>query len=281
MTTSTVSLLEDYLNNATFSSIELSTDINFNEVSPRSSSFFMFITKWLLRLSCISIIVICSWANYKLIEYFQRRSFYKESSAKWYIIFKAVFDTFYIVISIPIILFLTFNIDIIHKNFFTCRVMTYLHYLSDDLISMMLTLLCIDRMLRITCGLRLRTRFSLTVCIVTLSLFAIINIHHIVRLQHTNGFCHKTYNGMWDYQFDIYYSFIYTSITWTVIFIASINLTVSVYCDRTRRIQLKKQQEQQQKISKIFVNGGEPIGADSDRIELIHSTGKRFEERNC
>jgi hypothetical protein len=133
-------------------------------------------------------------------------------------------------------------------------------------------------MARITCGCRLRQRVSLIICIIAVNFFLIINIHHIIRLQHRDGFCHKVYLGIRDYDFDIYYSFIYTSITWIIIFIASINLTVSVYCDRSRRIQLQKQtqkQQQEQKISQIFLNGGEPIGGDSDRVELIRSTGKK------
>ena len=275
MTTPTVTLIEEFLDNMTINDDQFNTD----EPIVRSKSFSISLSKWLLRLTCIVIVALCPWANYKLIKYFQTRAYYKESSAKWYIIFKAVFDTLYMLISVPIIFSLTFNIDIIHKNFLTCKLITYIHYLADDLISIMLTFLCIDRMIRITCGYRLRKRFSLTVCIVVLSFFSIINIHHIIRLQHRDGFCHKIYIGIWDYEFDIYYSFIYTSITWMIIFIASINLTVSVYCDRTRRIQLKKQrdqQEQQQKISKIFLKGAEPLGGDSDRIELIHSTGRRF-----
>ncbi len=239
---------------------------------------FIFLSKWFLRVTCVFVIFACPWVNYKLIQFFQTRPFYKESSAKWYIIFKAIFDTLYILISIPIILSLTFNVDIIHKNIFTCKSITYIHYLSDDLISILLALLCIDRMARITCGCRLRQRVSLIICIIAVNFFLIINIHHIIRLQHRDGFCHKVYLGIRDYDFDIYYSFIYTSITWIIIFIASINLTVSVYCDRSRRIQLQKQtqkQQQEQKISQIFLNGGEPIGGDSDRVELIRSTGKK------
>jgi hypothetical protein len=282
MTTSTPTWLEEYLDNITTNN-DVASYSNHNDAPVRSSPWMIFISKWILRLTCIFIVFICPWANYKLIQFFQIRPFHKESSAKWYIIFKAVFDTIYMLISVPIIFFLTINIDIIHKNIFTCKLITYVHYLSDDIISIMLTLLCIDRMVRITCGYRLRKRFSLTVCIIATTFFMSINIHHIIRLQHRDGFCHKVYLGIWDYDFDIYYSFIYTSISWTIIFIASINLTVSVYCDRTRRIQLKKQRQQQQqqkpeeKISKISLNGGVSLGMDSDRIELIHSTGNYFD----
>lgn len=239
-----------------------------------SKEHLVFFSKWFLRLTCIFILFLCPWVNYKLFEFFQTRKFYQDSSAKWYIIFKAIFDTLYVLISVPIIFCLTFKIDIINKNYFTCKVITYIHYLSDDIISIMLALLCIDRMIRITCNYRLQKRFSLAVCIFVLNLFIIINIHHIMRLRHEDGYCHKVYVGVGDYDFDIYYSFIYTSITWAIIFLTSINLTISVYCDRTRRLKFKKlQQEQEQKISKIFLNGGEPIGGDSDRLELIHSTG--------
>lgn len=276
MATSTASWIEDYLDNTT-SSNDASFSPTNDDVPMRSNSIIIFLSKWLLRLACIFVMFACPWANYKLIKFFQTRPFYKESSAKWYIIFKAVFDTLYMLISVPIIFCLTFHIDIIHKNFFTCKSITYVHYVSDDLISIMLAFLCIDRMIRITCGYRLRTRFSLTICVIALNFFLIINIHHIIRLQHRDGFCHKVYLGILEYDFDIYYSFIYTSVTWTIIFIASINLTVSVYCDRTRGMKLKKKQqkqEQEQKISKILLNGGDPIGGYSDRIELIHSTGK-------
>jgi hypothetical protein len=275
MTTSTFSWIDDYLDNLT-SSNDVPTYPTDSDVSNRPGPFFSFSLKWLLRLACIVVIFVCPWANYKLIQLFQTRPFYKDSSAKWYIIFKAVFDTLYMLISVPIIFSLTFNIDIIHRNFLTCKSITYIHYLSDDLISIMLAFLCIDRMIRITCGYHLRTRFSLTICVTVLNFFLIVNIHHIIRLQHQNGFCHKIYLAVWDYDFDIYYSFIYTSMTWTIIFIASINLTVSVYCDRTRRMQLKKEQqkeEHEQKISQISLNGGDIIGGYSDRMELIHSTG--------
>jgi len=138
-----------------------------------------------------------------------------------------------------------------------------------------------DRMIRITCGYRLRKRFSLTTCIITTIIFLIINIHHVMRLQHRDGFCQKIYFGILDYDFDIYYSFIYTSVTWTIIFIASINLTVSVYCDRTRIMKLKnkeQQRQQEQKISKIFLNPNDSIGNYGDRVELIHSTGNQLEK---
>jgi len=275
MTTSTISWIEDYLDNITGNS-DVSSYTGNGDTPVQPSGFIIFISKWFLRLTCIFIVFACPWANYKLIQFFQTHSFHKESSAKWYIIFKAIFDTVYVLISIPIIFCLTYNIDIIHKNFFTCKSITYIHYLSDDLISMLLTLLCIDRMIRITCGYRLRTRVSLIICIIVLNFFLILNVHHIVRLQHRDGFCHKVYFGIWEYDFDIYYSVIYTTVTWTCIFIASINLTVSVYCDRTRRIKLKKkqqQQQQEQKISKMFLVNSEPMGGDSDRVELLHSTG--------
>jgi hypothetical protein len=277
MSTSTVTSIEEYLDNMT-SDHDASSYLVPGEIPIRRNAVFIFLSKWFLRVTCVFVIFACPWVNYKLIQFFHTRPFYKESSAKWYIIFKAIFDTLYILISIPIILSLTFNVDIIHKNIFTCKSITYIHYLSDDLISILLALLCIDRMARITCGCRLRQRVSLIICIIAVNFFLIINIHHIIRLQHRDGFCHKVYLGIRDYDFDIYYSFIYTSITWIIIFIASINLTVSVYCDRSRRIQLQKQtqkQQQEQKISQIFLNGGEPIGGDSDRVELIRSTGKK------
>jgi hypothetical protein len=275
MTTPANSFVEDILDNFTIDG-ETPGYSNTEDFSLPRSSFLMVLSKWVLRLACAVIIVVCPWANFKLIQFFHTHSYHKESSAKWYIVFKGICDIIYIFISVPIIFCLTLNIDIIHYNYLTCKFITYVHYLSDDLISMMLTLLCIDRMIRITCGCRLRQRFSLTVCIIAIILFAIVNIHHIIRLRHQNGFCHKSYLGVLDYDFDIYYSFLYTSISWGIILIASINLTVSVYCDRTRRIQLKQKQQQrdqQQKISKIFLNGGDPIGGDSDRVELIHSTG--------
>jgi hypothetical protein len=265
MTTSTLSSIEDYLDNLT-STIDIQIYQNNDDIPTRPpNSTVLLLLKWFLRSTCIFTIFVCPWANYKLIQLFQTRPFHKESSSKWYIIFKAIFDTLYMLVSAPIILCLTFGIDIIHRNFLTC-----------DLISILLTLLCIDRMIRITCGYRLRERFPLAVCTIVTSFFVIINIHHIIRLQHKDGFCQKVYLGVIDYDFDIYYSFIFTSITWTIIFIASLNLTVSVYCDRTRRLQFKKtqqQQQQQQRMSKILQNGGDPLGADSDRLELIHSTG--------
>jgi hypothetical protein len=279
MTTPTTSWIEDYLDNITGSN-DGSSYLVVSEPD-KSKSVIVFLSKWFLRLACIFIIVVCPWANYKLIEFFRTRTFYKESSAKWYIMFKAVFDTVYMLISVPIIFCLTFNIDIIHRNIHTCQIITYLHYLSDDLISMMLALLCIDRMIRITFGHRLRKRFSLTLCIIATSFFVILNIHHILRLQHSDGFCHKIYFGIWDYDFDVYYSVIYTSITWIIIFIASINLSVSVYCDRARSNRLKQQQHLET-TDKIFTNGGNSMGDDSDRLELLHSTGNRsdFDRKN-
>ena len=281
MTTSTISQLEDALENIVNNSD--GTYVVQMSDPDRSKSPIIFLSKWFLRLACIFIFFICPWANYKLIKFFRLRPFYKESSAKWYIIFKAVFDTIYMLISVPIIFCLTFNIDIIHKSAFSCKSITYIHYLSDDLISIMLTLLCLDRMIRITFSYNLHKRFSLIVCITATFLFLIANIHHIIRLKHRDGFCHKDYMGIWDYDFDIYYSVIYTSITWTIIFIASINLSVSVYCDRARSNRLKKQQQQQspsQQTSeqtptgnKFFPNGRNSRGIDGDRLELIHSTG--------
>ncbi|UJR26599.1 hypothetical protein I4U23_007919 [Adineta vaga] len=262
--------MEDMLDNLT-SSDDLSYTVHSDETIIGPSSAFLFISKILLRLTCVCVLLLCPWMNFKLIQFFQTRIFYKDSSVKWYIIFKAVFDTLYILISIPIIFSLTFTIDIVHKNFITCKLITYLHYLTDDLISMMLTLACIDRMIRITCGTRLRTRFSLIVCIVVTCLFMILNIHHFIRLKHVDGFCHKTYFGIWDYDFDIYYSLVYTSISWFIIFISLINLTTSIYCDRARRLKMKQQQQQQQGIGKVFLQNGYPIGSDSDRLELIRS----------
>jgi hypothetical protein len=279
MTTSTTSFsLEDTLDSIANHSDESSYIVHGSNPD-KSKSPFVFLSKWFLRLACIFIFIVCPWANYKLIEFFQKRLFYKESSAKWYIIFKGVFDTIYMLISVPIIFCLTFNIDIIHRSIFTCRSITYIHYLSDDLISMMLTLLCLDRMIRITFSYRLHKRFSLIICIIATIFFFILNIHHILRLQHSDGFCHKDYFSIWDYDFDIYYSVVYTSITWTIIFISSINLSVSVYCDRARSNKLKKQQQtqqqQQQTTNKFFSNGGNSMGGDSDRLELIHSTGNQ------
>ena len=160
------------------------------EYEPTVQSHFAFfhVFKWVLRLVCIFIIFLAPWANYKLIELFQTRPFYRDSSAKWYLIFKAVLDTVYLLISVPVLFAVTFNIDIIHRNIFTCKLFTYAHYFSDDLISMMLTLLCLDRMLRITCRARLRTRVSLIVCIAVTVFFLLVNLHHLARLQHQNGF---------------------------------------------------------------------------------------------
>ncbi|CAF4890390.1 unnamed protein product, partial [Rotaria magnacalcarata] len=69
-------------------------------------------------------------------------------------------------------------------------------------------------------------------------------------------------------------------ITWAIIFIASINLTVSVYCDRERRLKLLKQQQQQQQqqqqryLSEILLNTTDSIAFDNDRAELIDNTGR-------
>ncbi|CAM4897720.1 unnamed protein product [Rotaria socialis] len=275
MTTSSTAWIEAYLDNITNNSDLLSL-VSDNDAPVIPSSWIFFLMKWALRLSCISIFIVCPWANYQLIVLFRTRRYHKESSAKWYVIFKAIFDIGYMLVSVPIIFCLTFDIDVIHRNFLTCKLITYSHYLFDDLISMMLALLCIDRMMRITCSCRFRQRFALTVCIVTVAFFAIINIHHIIRLQHRNGFCHKLYLSIWDYDFDIYYSLIYTSITWAIIFIASINLTVSVYCDRERRLKLLKQQKQQRQqqkyLSKILLNTTDSIPFDNDRAELIDNT---------
>ncbi|CAF3095014.1 unnamed protein product [Rotaria sp. Silwood2] len=274
MITSAPSWIDEYINSTTTNDDASSSHIDDHEISMRINSFVVFLSKWLLRLACISIALLCPWANYKLIKLFQTHRFHKESSAKWYITFKAVFDTAYMFVSVPIIFFLTYNIDIIHRNLLTCKLITYAHYLSDDLISMLLTLLCLDRMLRITCGYHLRQRFSLTICIITTVFFTIINIHHIIRLQHRDGYCHKTYLSIWDYDFDVYYSLVYTSVTWATIFISIINLTVSIYCDRIKRLQLRKQkqqQEQQQKLSKIFFNGIDSMEFYNDQVQLIYS----------
>ncbi|CAF3318897.1 unnamed protein product, partial [Rotaria sp. Silwood2] len=98
---------------------------------------------------------------------------------------------------------------------------------------------------------------------------------HIIRLQHRDGYCHKTSLSIWDYDFDVYYSLVYASVTWATIFISIINLTVSIYCDRIKRLQLRKQkqqQEQQQKLSKIFFNGIDSMEFDNDQVQLIYST---------
>ncbi|CAF3546326.1 unnamed protein product [Rotaria sp. Silwood1] len=273
MTTSTASWIEEYLDNVTKIN-DPSSYTDDPEIHGRANSFLIFLSKWILRLACISITFLCPWANFKLIELFRTRRFQKESSAKWYITFKAAFDITYMFISVPIIFCLTFNIDLIHQNVLTCKLITYAHYLSDDLISILLMLLCLDRMLRITCGYHLRQRFSLTICIITVIFFIFINIHHLIRLQHRDGLCYKKYFGIWDYDFDVYYSLVYTSITWTMIFISIINLTVSIYCDRVKRLQLQKQKqqkEQQEKMSKIFLNDIDSIGFDNDQVQLIHS----------
>lgn len=271
MTTSTTPSINIYFNLTNTITIPSSTP-DTTAYIPKDT-FLLFVFRWFLRYTCILVFFLCPWFNYKLIEFFQTRSFYKDSSSKWYIIYKAVFDTLYIIVSVPIIFFLTFKIDLIHKNYVTCKFFTYMHFLSDDVVSIMLVLLCIDRMIRITCNYHLRTRFSLIISTIALIIFAILHIHHIVRLKHQRGICRKVYLGVGDYDFDIYYSLLSTIITWTIIFAISIHLTVSVYCDRKRRLKLKtfqQQQEQQQKISKIFLNGGR----DSDRLELIHDTGR-------
>lgn len=269
------SLVEVTLDNIT-NDTDITGYLDTDDISGRSGPIFPFLAKWILRLTCIFITLICPWANYKLVQLFQTRPFHKESSAKWYIIFKAIFDTSYIIVSIPMIFFLTFNVDLIHRNVFTCKLIIYLHYLADDLISLMFTLLCIDRMIRITCGYHLRTCFSLIICLIVTGFFMIMNIHHLIRLQHRDGFCQRKPLSIGDYDFDIYYPIIYTLILWTIIFIVSINVTLNIYCDRAHRMQLKKrqqQQEQEQNLSKIFLNGSDSTGLDSDRIGLIHSTG--------
>lgn len=281
--TTTNDWLGSLIDNVTNHSDSSVSYINEGDVSMKVNPVFMFLTKWILRLVCILIALLCPWANFQLIQFFRTRSFYKDSSAKWYVIFKAVCDITYMIISVPIIFCLTYNIDIIHRNSFTCKLVTYVHYLSDDLISMLLTLLCMDRMLRITCGFQFRQRFPLSICITTVVLFVILNVHHIVRLQHQNGFCHKTYFAIWDYDFDIYYSLIYTSVTWTIIFITSVNLSVSVYCDRSRRIKLKQQlqqKEQQKALSNVFFNSKDSPGFDNDRVGLIDNDGKDLVNKN-
>jgi len=275
MTTSTSSWLETVLDNLT------STDDDFHsfntESTPTSQSFLITFSKWILRVFCIVIFILCPLTNYLLIKLFLTQPYYNQSSAKWYIIFKAVFDTLYAVISTPLIFFLTCGWDLIHRSYFSCITLTYIHYFSDDLISNMLALLCIDRMARIVCNYRIRERFSLTVCSIAVGLMLLVNIHHIVRLRHSDGICHKIYFSIGDYDFDIYYSFVYTLITWTIIFIASINLLVSICCDRVKRSKLKQQQQQQQQVQlnsqTMLVSGDGVIGHDSDRLELMNHTG--------
>ncbi|CAF1365216.1 unnamed protein product [Adineta steineri] len=273
--TSTTSLVEDALDN--FTSFDISTYTNNNDATVRPSSTLLLLFKWFFRFTCVFIVILCPWANYKLIQIFQTHPFYKDSSSKWYITFKAIFDIIYTLISLPIIFCLTFSIDLIHKSLFTCKAITYLHFTADDLISVMLTFLCIDRMIRITCNYRLRERCSLVVCIILTILFLIINVHNVIRFQYQDGFCQKAYLSIGDYDFDIYYSLILTSVSWTIIFIASINLTVGIYCDRVRRIQLRQQQplapphqqEQQQKPNNISFLGYYPKKSDNDRLGLI------------
>lgn len=270
MTTSTLASISDQLADLAISD-EVHLELSNNQADPRPGTAFLFLFKWILRLTCLSIIFIAPWANYQLIKLFQTRPFHKRSSAKWYIIFKAIFDTLYMLISTPIIFSLTFNIDIIHRNMFTCKLLTYMHYLSDDLISIMLTLLCLDRMLRVTCGCRLRSRLSLGICIGTTVFFVLANMHHIVRLQHQDGFCQKIQITIMNNDFDIYYSYIYTSVTWTIIFIASLNLAVSVYCDRVRRRDVK--QRQNISLARNLPRDSNSIGSDADHLGLIHHTG--------
>ena len=269
MTTSTISSIKEYLDDT----ITNRTSSSAIPVLYASKSWIVHLAEYFLRLVCIILFFLCPWANFQLIQFFRLRVFYKESSSKWYIIFKAVFDTVFSIISIPVIFFLTFNIDIIHHNTFTCKFVTYAHYTSDDLISILLTFLCIDRMIRITFGYHLRKRCSFTISIILITLFLNLNIHRLGRSEHIDGFCHKVYSSLWDYNFDIYYSYIFIAITWFVILIASINLFVSVYCDRVRNRKLRQQGQPslalQENMKKISSNS-----IESDRLGLIDSTGK-------
>ena len=231
-------------------------------------SWIVHLAEYFLRIACIILFFLCPWANSQLIQLFRTRSFYMESSAKWYVIFKAIFDTLFTMISIPVMFFLTFEIDFIHLNMFTCKFITYLHYTSDDLISILLTFLCIDRMIRITLGYRLRKRCSLTVCLILTVTFLNLNIHRLGHSEHIDGACHKVYTSIWDYNFDIYYSYIFIAITWLVILITSINVFVSVYCDRVRNKKIRQQQPIQGKIEK-----NSSLQMDSDRLGLIDSAG--------
>ena len=254
--------MTDYFDNITSSSA------NSIHHFSQSKSWIVHLAEYFIRIACIILFFLCPWANFQLIQFFRTRAFYMESSSKWYVIFKAIFDTLFSMISIPAMFFLTFEIDFIHLNMFTCKFVTYLHYTLDDLISIILTFLCIDRMIRITLGYRLRKRCSLTICIILTATFLNLNIHRLGHSEHIDGACHKVYTSIWDYNFDIYYSYIFVSITWLVILITSINVFVSVYCDRVRNKKLRQQQPAQAKIQQNSSNQN-----DSDRLGLIDSTG--------
>lgn len=269
MTASTISSIKEYLDETMNNRTNAST---FHPINP-SKSWNVHLAEYVLRIACIILFFLCPWANFQLIQFFRLRPFYKESSSKWYIIFKAIFDTIFSIISLPVIFFLTFSIDIIHHNTFTCKFVTYAHYTSDDLISILLTFLCIDRTIRITFGYHLRKRCSFTISIILITLFLNLNIHRLGRSEHIDGFCHKVYSSLWDYNFDIYYSYVFIAITWFIILIASINLFVSVYCDRVRSKKLRQQGQPslslQANMKQISSNSME-----SDRLGLIDSTGK-------
>lgn len=256
--------MTEFLNNISI------LNVNASNIHPlnQSKTWTVHLAEYFLRIACIILFFFSPWANFQLIQFFRNREFYKESSSKWYVIFKTVFDTIFTLISIPAMFFLTFGIDFIHVNMFTCKFITYLHYTSDDIISILLTFLCIDRMIRITLGYRLRKRCSLTVCIVLIATFLNLNIHRLGHSEHIDGACHKVYTSIWDYNFDIYYSYIFISVTWLVILITSINIFVSIYCDRVRNRKRKQQQPEQRKIEQnsLTIN-------DSDRLGLIDSAG--------
>ena len=238
-------------------------------------AIIVYLLKWTLRFMCLTVFFIAPWANYQLIKFFQQQPYYNQSSAKWYIILKAVYDIVYVIISTPIIFSLTFGIDIVHRNAFTCKFVTYIHYLSDDLISMMVALLCIDRMLRITCSYRFRTRCSLTISIIFLVILSIINGHHLLRLQHEFGFCHKTTLTIFSSEFDIFYSCVFTSIVWSFIFLTLINLIVAIHYYRANK---KKIENQKIKIqAKKQEHASKPADDYGDRLGLIENSGKMNE----
>jgi hypothetical protein len=272
MNTSILPFVDSYAP-ITLSPSNVPYDTSYTTSYTRPNSVLVYALQWTLRLMCVSSAMLAPWANYRLIRLFQERTYHRQSSAKWYIIFKAVFNTFYILTSTPIIFFMTFNTDIIHHNVFTCKFITYMHYLTDDLVSIMLMLLCIDRVIRITCAYRLRTRISLWICICVTILFILINIHHIVRLQHRDGFCHKVEMMVLESDFDVYYSYTFTSITWSIILLSSINLLVTVYCDRVRRLKLQHAQDEQHfraSLAKTI-----DIHSDNDRLGLIDHIGRQ------
>ncbi len=200
-----------------------------------STSLFLQLSLWPLRIVCPLLIIICPIANWMCISVFQS-PIYNRSSSKWYFIFIAIFDTIYVLVTAPLIFLITLEIYILNWNILFCKLIVFLNYLSCQISAGLLACLSIDRFLATSCLFLYRynctTNVSKYVCLCVILMFSIVNSHYLIGYTiDSDGYCsirhYKWYGDIYS-RLNVVYLLSYSIIPFTIITICNIFIVISV-----------------------------------------------------